>query len=173
MKCYRLLNILNYTCMVYFAIFTAIHCEHTSPVLIICYCTNSPMSWGSDGLRAGRPGFDSREGRDFCLLHSIQTGSGSHPVSYPMSTMDSFRGGKAAGTWSWELTSIQYRGLEWWNYNSTPPYVFITLFYLTNSRITRALRCTLQLKRGNVLWRLKHWKKNFASLTVQWTLLCH
>jgi hypothetical protein len=29
----------------------------------------------------------------------------SHPVSYPMSTGGSFPGGKAAGAWSWQLTS--------------------------------------------------------------------
>jgi hypothetical protein len=39
------------------------------------------------GLRAGRFGFLSRQGRDiFSLLHSVHTGSGAHPISY-MSTM--------------------------------------------------------------------------------------
>jgi len=28
------------------------------------------------------------------------------PASYPMGTMGSFPGGKAAGAWSWPLTSI-------------------------------------------------------------------
>jgi hypothetical protein len=37
-------------------------------------------------LRAGRPGIDSRQGHDFSLLHSIQTGSGTHTASYPMNT---------------------------------------------------------------------------------------
>jgi hypothetical protein len=53
------------------------------------------LSRYSDGLRAGRPGFGSQQGRDFSLLHGFQIGSVAHPTSYPMSTGDSFRGGKA------------------------------------------------------------------------------
>jgi len=34
----------------------------------------------------------------FFLHHRVQNGSGAHPASYPM--------GKAAGAWSWPLTSI-------------------------------------------------------------------
>jgi hypothetical protein len=37
------------------------------------------------------------ENRDFSLLHSLQTGSGAHLASYPMSTEDSIPEGKA--TW--------------------------------------------------------------------------
>jgi hypothetical protein len=44
--------------------------------------------------------------RYFSLLHSVQTGSGAHPASYPMGTGFSFSGGKAAGKWSRPLTSI-------------------------------------------------------------------
>jgi hypothetical protein len=56
-------------------------------------------------------GLDSRglilsRGKDFSLLHNIQTGSGAHKVSYPMSTGGSLPRGKAAGTWSWPLTSV-------------------------------------------------------------------
>jgi hypothetical protein len=40
------------------------------------------------------------------LHHRIQNGSGAHPVSYLMGTRGSFPGGKAAGAWSWPLTSI-------------------------------------------------------------------
>jgi hypothetical protein len=43
---------------------------------------------------------------NFSLHHRVQTGSGAHPASYPMGTRDSFPGGKAAGAWSWPLTSI-------------------------------------------------------------------
>jgi hypothetical protein len=42
----------------------------------------------------------------FSLHHRVQNGSGAHPASYPMSTRGSFAGGKAAGAWSWPLTSI-------------------------------------------------------------------
>jgi hypothetical protein len=43
---------------------------------------------------------------DFSLHHRVQNGSGAHPASYPMGTRGSFPGGKAAGAWSWPLTSI-------------------------------------------------------------------
>jgi hypothetical protein len=38
--------------------------------------------------------------RYHALLHVVQTGSGAHPATYPMAT-----GVKAAGEWSWSLTS--------------------------------------------------------------------
>jgi hypothetical protein len=40
----------------------------------------------SDGLRAGRPEFESQQGKDFSLLHNVQSGRGAHPTSYPMGT---------------------------------------------------------------------------------------
>jgi len=33
-----------------------------------------------------------------------ETGSGTHPASYPMGTGSSFCGGKGTGAWSWPLT---------------------------------------------------------------------
>jgi hypothetical protein len=42
--------------------------------------------------------------RDFSLLHSVQTGSGAHPASYPMGTGGYFPEGKAAR--GVKLTSI-------------------------------------------------------------------
>jgi hypothetical protein len=42
--------------------------------------------------------------RDFSP-HLVQTGSGAHPVSYPVGTGGSFPGGKAAVTWSLPLPS--------------------------------------------------------------------
>jgi hypothetical protein len=44
-----------------------------------------------------QPGFDSRQEQDISQLHSVHTGSGAHPVSYPMDTGGSFSGGKTAG----------------------------------------------------------------------------
>jgi hypothetical protein len=35
--------------------------------------------------------------QDFSLFHSVQTGSGAHPASYPMGSAGSFPGHKAAG----------------------------------------------------------------------------
>jgi hypothetical protein len=63
--------------------------------------------------------------RDFFFFHSVRTGSGAHPVSYPMGTGGSFPGGKAAEAWSRPLTSIQCRAQEWCSYTSTAPYIFI------------------------------------------------
>jgi len=40
------------------------------------------------------------------LYHPIQTDSGAHPPSYSMGAGASFPDGKAAGAWSWPLTSI-------------------------------------------------------------------
>jgi hypothetical protein len=36
------------------------------------------LSRYTDGLPAGQPGFESQQGQDISLLHSIQTGSGAH-----------------------------------------------------------------------------------------------
>jgi len=36
----------------------------------------------------------------------------AHPASYPVGTRGSFPGGKAAGAWSWPLTSVCCRGQE-------------------------------------------------------------
>jgi hypothetical protein len=44
--------------------------------------------------------------------HRVQTGPGVHPASYPMGTRGSYSGGKAAGAWSWTLTSIYCRSQE-------------------------------------------------------------
>jgi hypothetical protein len=41
--------------------------------------------------------FDSLQGQDFSLLHSILTSSKAHSESYPMGTGSNFNSGKAAG----------------------------------------------------------------------------
>jgi hypothetical protein len=46
---------------------------------------------------------------NYSLHHRVQNGSGAHPASYPMGTRCSFSGVKAAGEWSWPLTSIWCR----------------------------------------------------------------
>jgi hypothetical protein len=43
---------------------------------------------------------------NFSLHHRVQNVTGAHPTSCPMGTRDSLPGGKAAGAWSWPLTSI-------------------------------------------------------------------
>jgi hypothetical protein len=45
-----------------------------------------------------RPGFYPRQVQEiFALLHGVQTGSGAHTASYPMSTQRSFPGVKRQG----------------------------------------------------------------------------
>jgi hypothetical protein len=51
----------------------------------------------SDCLRVGRPGFNSRQGYDFSIFYSVQTGSEAHSASYPMGRGGLSPGGKAAG----------------------------------------------------------------------------
>jgi hypothetical protein len=69
--------------------------------------------WYSAGLRAGWSGIrvPVRAG-NFCLHPRVQTRCRTHPASYPMGTRSSFPGGKAAGAWRWQLTSIQCQGQE-------------------------------------------------------------
>jgi len=45
-------------------------------------------------------------GREFSFYHRVENGSGAHRASYTMSTRGTFPGDKAAGSWSWPLTSI-------------------------------------------------------------------
>jgi hypothetical protein len=62
-------------------------------------------------LRAGRSGVQILAGaKRFSLLQNVETGLGAHPTSYSMGAANSFIRVKAAGTWSWPLTSIQFRG---------------------------------------------------------------
>jgi hypothetical protein len=44
--------------------------------------------------------------RNLSLLHSVQTGSGTHPTSPPMSIEGCFPEGKASGSYCWPLISI-------------------------------------------------------------------
>jgi hypothetical protein len=55
--------------------------------------------WYSVKIRAGLSVVQAQVGAgNFSLHHRrVQTGSGAHPASYPMSTRGSFPGGKAAG----------------------------------------------------------------------------
>jgi hypothetical protein len=42
----------------------------------------------SVGIATAQPGFNSGQRQDFFLLHSVETGSGVHPASYPMGAKD-------------------------------------------------------------------------------------
>jgi hypothetical protein len=56
-----------------------------------------PCPWRLDGLLAGWPGLDFWQGQDVSLLHNVQTSSGAHPASYPMSTGGFSPGGLSSG----------------------------------------------------------------------------
>jgi hypothetical protein len=66
------------------------------------------LGYGLDD-RSSRVRFPAGAG-NFSLHHRVQNGSGAHPASYPMGTRGSFLGAKAAGSRSWQLTSIWCRG---------------------------------------------------------------
>jgi hypothetical protein len=61
-------------------------------LLLVQTVESGQLSRYSDGLQVRRPGFDSRQGPDFSLLHRIETGYRAHPASYPMGTWGSFPG---------------------------------------------------------------------------------
>jgi hypothetical protein len=67
----------------------------------------------------------------------FQTGSAVHPTSYPMGTGGSFPEGKAAGEWSWPLTSNQCRGQEKVDlYIDSPKRLHGVVFNLLNTEAT-------------------------------------
>jgi hypothetical protein len=68
------------------------------------------LGYGLDD-RGSRFRFTAGAG-NFSLHHRVQNGSRAHPPSYPMCTRGSYPGRKAAGAWSWPLTSIWCRGQE-------------------------------------------------------------
>jgi hypothetical protein len=80
------------------------NCEVTISGIKYCSTVGHMDDWGS------RLRFPPRAG-NFSLRHRVQNVSGSHPPSYPLGTRSSFPGGgRAAGAWSWPLTSSLCRG---------------------------------------------------------------
>jgi len=59
-------------------------------------------------LWAGRPGFNSWQGKGFffSLCRRDHTSSGAHSDSYPLGTEGFYTGCKMVGTWNLPLTSI-------------------------------------------------------------------
>jgi len=71
--------------------------------------------------------------------HRVQTESGSHPASYPVSTAGSFPGGRAAGTWGCTSTpSTHLRGT-----GTTIPLAFNEHLY-SGSSVSRTTEALLQ-----------------------------
>jgi hypothetical protein len=69
--------------------------------------------------------FESREGQEFSLLHVVQTGSRTHPASYPMGTGDSFPEVKQPGREADHSPPTNADVKRMWVYTSTPPQVFM------------------------------------------------
>jgi hypothetical protein len=76
----------------------------------------------SVSLRAGRPAFGSRQGEEFSLLLSTQTGSGAHPASYPMGTGGAVPGVKRPGR---EADHSPPSSAEVKNGETIPPLLFM------------------------------------------------
>jgi hypothetical protein len=62
---------------------------------MFCHITNFRNRDSTVGITTG---YGSRWGKEFLLLHVVQTDPGVHPTSYEMGTGGSFSGGKGAGT---------------------------------------------------------------------------
>jgi hypothetical protein len=112
---------------------------------------------------------------NFSLHHHVQTGSGAHLASYSTGTGGSFPEGKAAGSWSWSLTSVKCRGQRMhWAIPPLPQYVFMAwclvkhrenftfltllLFYTVNSQCSSVCLET----------RLRAGRQGFNSRQAQW-----
>jgi hypothetical protein len=63
--------------------------------LVLILTTGREITHGLDD-RGSRIRFPAGTG-NFSLYHRVQNGSGAHPASYPMGTVGSFLGSKAAG----------------------------------------------------------------------------
>jgi hypothetical protein len=72
-----------------------------------------------------RSEFESRCGQEFSPLQVVQTGSGAHPVSYPMGTGVLFPGVKLQGSEADHSPPTSAEVKKKWIYTSTPPYTFI------------------------------------------------
>jgi hypothetical protein len=59
------------------------------------------------------------------FLHVVQTGSGVHPTSYTMGTVDSFPGVKQPGREADHSPPTSAEVKKMWIYTSTPPYAFM------------------------------------------------
>jgi len=81
----------------------------------------------TDGLRAGQPGFNFWQVQWWILSlrHRVQTGSGFHPDSFPVGTVDSYSRGKVvclAREVNHSAPPIS-EVKNAWSYTSTPPYL--------------------------------------------------
>jgi hypothetical protein len=76
--------------------------------------------WTTEGSE-----FKSWYGQEFSLVHVVQTGSGAHPVSYPMSPGGSFPEEKRQGREADHSPPTSVEVKKMWIYMFTPPYAFM------------------------------------------------
>jgi hypothetical protein len=63
----------------------------------------------------------------FFHRHRVQTGSGTHPASYPMGTVCSFPGGKATGRQTDQSPLSKAEVKNTWSYTSTPARIHVVV----------------------------------------------
>jgi hypothetical protein len=110
--------------------------------------------WYSAGLRVWWSGVRVPGGAGYYSLHHrVQAGSVTHRASYLMGIRGSLPGGKAAGAWSWPLTSEVTKA---WSYTSTPSIRFhgVVLSWSTK-RTVHYLYPREQQTDNSELWRLQ------------------
>jgi hypothetical protein len=77
--------------------------------------------WTIEGLE-----FESRYAQEFSLLYVVQTGSGTHPASYPMGKGALSLGIKRQGREADHSPPASAEVKKMWIYTSTPSYAFMT-----------------------------------------------
>jgi hypothetical protein len=76
--------------------------------------------WTTEGSE-----FKFRKGKTFFVLISSQTGSGTHPASYPISREGPFPKVRRPGYKTDHSPPTSTEVKKTWVYTSTPPYVFM------------------------------------------------
>jgi hypothetical protein len=78
------------------------------------------MGWTTEGLE-----FESRYGKEFSVLHVVQTGSETHPASYPMVPGFLPPWVKWQGREADHSPPASAEVKNTWIYTATPPYAFM------------------------------------------------
>jgi hypothetical protein len=77
------------------------------------------------GIATGYGLFESRKGREFSLLHVVETGSGVHPASYPMGPGILSQGVKRPECEADHSPPTSAEVKKIWIYTFIPPYAFM------------------------------------------------
>jgi hypothetical protein len=116
--CWALLETIRLTWILHYVIIVRSACVLAWMAVIILTDASTwrlltpVMMTARSEARTGIMGLNStrRMGEEFSARR--QTGSGAHPTFSTMSNGVSFPGAKAAGAWSWPVTSNKWRGQE-------------------------------------------------------------